>query len=233
MTWGAPVIGALFSNLLAMGPLAAVLGVRKAGAIGEVNPDPFPVLFANCIAWSMYGAASKNHFLLAGNLAGVIFGLFYILSTYGLGSAQIRRRIELITFPLFALVVFTGFAVTLLSPKVGEDTLGYVSNALVFVVFSSPLSTAAKVVATKNSASINRPFGIIQVLNCFTWAASALFINDIYLLVPNVFGLALGIIQVVLMVSYPAIKADAPLLAESDDGDTLGALEQGQRPQAE
>lgn len=154
--------------------------------------------------------------MFAGNIAGVIFGLFYVLSAYGCSQAKIRKRIEIITFPLLTLVCFAGFAVTLLPPQNGVEILGYLGNGIVFVVFSSPLSTAVKVISTRNSASINRPFGIIQVFNCFIWCTYALFIHDVYLLVPNVFGLALGIAQVFLMILYPAVKSESALLDDQE-----------------
>lgn len=215
LTYGAPATGAMFSSALAMGPLGAVLGVRKNGDLGEVNPDPLPILFANCIAWCMYGAASKNYWVFLGNITGTIIGLFYVVSIFSHATPPVRRRLEIITLPLFSLVVISGFATSLLPAQYGSETSGYVANGLVFVVFSSPLTTLGKVITTRNSASINRPFGIIMVLNCATWTVYAAFIHDMYLLVPNVFGLALGIVQVLLMVIFPAGSPDTPLLADS------------------
>ncbi len=51
MNYAAPGVGTLFSTMLTLGPMSAILTVRKTENIGDVNPDPFPVLFANCIAW--------------------------------------------------------------------------------------------------------------------------------------------------------------------------------------
>jgi len=68
----APPLGAMLSSGLAFGPMAAVLEARKAGSLGDVNSDVFPVLFVNCIAWAIYGKMtserlnSLSNFLLPG-----------------------------------------------------------------------------------------------------------------------------------------------------------------------
>jgi hypothetical protein len=51
MNWVAPAVGTTFSTLLTLGPMSAVLDMRKKEKIGDVNPDPFPILFANGVAW--------------------------------------------------------------------------------------------------------------------------------------------------------------------------------------
>ncbi len=149
---------------------------------------------------------------------GISCSLFYMLSTYGYADNGTRRRIERVVIPLIFIETLVAFAFIMLGPKVGLTILGYLANSIVFVVFASPLSTAAKVIKTKNSASINRPFGIIQVLNCITWTCYAAYIGDIYLLVPNAVGLLLGIIQCILMLMYPAVQADKDASLLGDQG---------------
>lgn len=56
----APPLGAIFSSGLAFGPMAAVMEARKAGSLGDVNSDVFPVLFVNCIAWAIYGKMTSE-----------------------------------------------------------------------------------------------------------------------------------------------------------------------------
>jgi solute carrier family 50 protein (sugar transporter) len=164
----------------------------------------------------MYGTATGNPFVFAGNILGITCSLFYMLSTYGYADSSTRRRIENVVLPLIFIETVISFLFIMLGPKIGLSILGYLANSIVFVVFASPLSTAAKVIKTKNSASINRPFGVIQVLNCITWTCYAAYIGDIYLLVPNAVGLVLGIIQCFLMLMYPAVQVnkDASLLAD-------------------
>jgi len=150
---------------------------------------------------------ADQFFVYAGNIAGMVMGLWYVLSSYGLATAEVRKKIELVTIGLVASLVAT---ITFGGIVYGGNevaTMGIFANVIVFVVFSSPLSTLAMVVREKNSASINRPFGIVQVLNCITWTFYSLFISDWYLFVPNLVGLVLGLIQCALMLIFPAKKS--------------------------
>mmetsp|Transcript_35575 Transcript_35575/g.69681 ORF Transcript_35575/g.69681 Transcript_35575/m.69681 type:complete len:245 (+) Transcript_35575:218-952(+) len=223
MDFAAPAAGAIFSSSLALGPMPAVLEARRAEMLGDVNPDVFPVLFVNCVAWCIYSVNIKNSWLFFGNIAGVLSGFFYLLSAYGLSAAKVRQKLEVMAIGLAAALVLTCFAAVAVWEEHRTDLLGFFANAIVFAVFSSPLSTFGDVIKTKNSASINRPFGIIQVFNCIVWVSYALYIHDNYLLVPNLVGLVLGVIQVFLMVIYPATvipkasDGEPPLL----DGDVL------------
>lgn len=51
MNYVIPTVGTTFSTLLTLGPMSAVIEMRKKEKIGEVNPDPFPILFGNGVAW--------------------------------------------------------------------------------------------------------------------------------------------------------------------------------------
>jgi solute carrier family 50 protein (sugar transporter) len=152
----------------------------------------------------MYGAAKGNPFVFAGNILGITCSVFYMLSTYGLADDSTRRRIEKICLPLTFVSTILAFLYTLLGHDIGTIILGYWANVIVLLMFGSPLTAAAKVITSKCSASINRPFGIVQVLNCIIWTAYAAYVADWYLMVPNAIGLFFGLIQVVLMCVYPA-----------------------------
>ena len=108
-------------------------------------------------------SAPGNNFVFAGNIPGIICGMFYVLSTYGIAVAEVRSKIEMVTISLVAALTITCFGASVLAGGNETEVIGMFANAIVFVVFSAPLSTAYKVVTTGSSASINRPFGIIQV----------------------------------------------------------------------
>mmetsp|Transcript_517 Transcript_517/g.1241 ORF Transcript_517/g.1241 Transcript_517/m.1241 type:complete len:252 (-) Transcript_517:181-936(-) len=217
MNVAAPTVGSLFSSALALGPMSAVLEARGRMELGDVNPDVFPVLMVNCISWMIYSSLVANSYIFAGNICGVILGLFYTLSTYGLSAVPVRMKIEKLTLSLSLALILTCFGSNTVWKDRQTAVIGLFANAIVFAVFSSPLSTLAEVLRARNSASINRPFGIIQVLNCITWVAYSFYIHDMFLLVPNLFGLCLGVVQCALMVVFPA----KPFLKQSDSDPSL------------
>ena len=94
------------------------------------------------------------------------------------------------------------------------NVLGICCNIIVIILFASPLSTIAKVVSTRSSASLNRPFMAVQVLNCALWFTYGLMIGDIYVWIPNAIGLLLGLIQLALICIFPKGK---PVMMQGDD----------------
>ena len=42
-----------------LAPMPSVLAARRAGALGDLNPLPFPSLIGNCVAWIAYGLVVK------------------------------------------------------------------------------------------------------------------------------------------------------------------------------
>jgi solute carrier family 50 protein (sugar transporter) len=99
----------------------------------------------------------------------------------------------------------------------GVHLIGFLGNFVVFLLFASPLLTFSKVISTKDSSSINRPFAFCQVLNCATWCAYGLAISDVYIALPNFVGLLLGIAQVVLILMYRAAPPVEQLLAAAEE----------------
>jgi len=82
---------------------------RRDKALGETNPDPFPLIWANCIGWGIYGTAVGNHFVFASNVCGILLGCMYVMSAYHLAATeQVRARLERMTLSLLALWVAVG-----------------------------------------------------------------------------------------------------------------------------
>ncbi len=219
----APVLGVFTSEFLALGPLSAVLECRKSKSLGALNPLIFPLLFGNSVGWVIYSSATLNPYVFAGNAGGVVLSLFYLLSAYSLTTcATTKSRLEIISLFLLALWCGVGFAAATMENKaLGVNIIGFLGNAVVFLLFASPLLTFSKVISTKDSSSINRPFACCQVLNCVTWFAYGLAISDVYIALPNFVGLVLGLAQIALILIYRAAPAEEQLLSAGPDPSSL------------
>ena len=58
----------------------------------DLNPIPFPVVVANCVAWVGYSIVNKDPYVFMANDPGLLLGLFYTLSAYGYADAKVRSR---------------------------------------------------------------------------------------------------------------------------------------------
>lgn len=59
----------------------------------ELNPIPFPVVVANCMAWVAYAIVSKDPYVFLANDPGLLLGLFYTFSAYGYADAKVLAPI--------------------------------------------------------------------------------------------------------------------------------------------
>ncbi|RLN97049.1 hypothetical protein BBJ28_00024234 [Nothophytophthora sp. Chile5] len=82
------------------------------------------------------------------------------------------------------------------------NVLGYIGVAVSICLFASPLESLWQVVRTKSSASVPINFSVMMFVATALWVAAALLDSDIFVLVPNVFGVLLSAIQIVLFFAY-------------------------------
>ena len=67
--------------------------VTMIRAMQDLNPIPFPIVVANCVAWVGYSIVTKDPYVFLANDPGVLLGLFYTLSAYGFADAKVSCQI--------------------------------------------------------------------------------------------------------------------------------------------
>ena len=55
----------------------------------DLNPVPFPIVIANCVAWVAYAVVNKDPYVFLANDPGILLGLFYTLSAYGYADVKV------------------------------------------------------------------------------------------------------------------------------------------------
>ena len=63
----APVMGLTLANVMFFSGVPAMLRCKRDGALGDMNPGPFPVVLANCVGWMGYSLLIHDYFLFFGN----------------------------------------------------------------------------------------------------------------------------------------------------------------------
>lgn len=189
----------------------------------QMNPDVFPLLFGNGVGWVIYACCTRNIYIFAANFTNVMVGMFYVLTGYMLSASDsARQRIEIMTLAFLGMWSALGFAATQIADETSRNSMmGATANVIVLLLFASPLSTFANIIREKTAASINKPFALVQVLNCILWLAYGLSIADVYIWGPNAMGLGLGIIQIVLL----AVYGSKPALTDSFEPSLLDGAE--------
>ena len=171
-----PVIGVVLSNALYFAPASGVAAVVRSGLLGNFNPLPQAIMVLSTIAWAMYGLSVPNAYLFAANAPGVLASIIYYVSTLPLipreAHAQ-RWNVQAIVVGgvAFELALWGGIIFSGCTAETRSYYLGLYGSALCVILFASPLSTAALVLATGDSTSIYAPLTLAQCVNCGTAAS--------------------------------------------------------------
>jgi solute carrier family 50 protein (sugar transporter) len=163
-----PIIGVLFSNVLFFAPLPGVAAVARAGSLGAFNVVPQAVMVLSTTVWVMYGLSLPNLYIFVANAPGCIASVGYYVALLPLvppSMAETRRSMQTIvvagaafTVGMWGVLVFSGC-----SAAIRSFYLGLYGSILCVILFASPLSTVALVVATSDSSSIYTPLMLAQV----------------------------------------------------------------------
>ena len=129
------------------------------------------------------------------------------------------------------VIVYVGWFLPSSSSRWASAIVGIVVNLNLIFFYGAPLQTMRTVVATKCSDSIHVPTMFMNLTNTSFWIAYALTRRDVVILLPNMIGLSLGLIQGLLCFWYPRTSAGGShQLVASDDVEFSEELGPSRRP---
>ncbi len=216
-----PSIALILTNLMWFSPLKSVLESRKSRDLGATNPIPYVVTVLNTIGWMTYGLFIDDPFLFWSNVSGVGLGLFYSINALTILSNKVKPNEE---FPLLYLVIERGLVFTFVfwsviflvcvsafnnfaDPRAqGALLVGRVSMAFVIAYYASPLYSMLEVIRTKDSSSLYAPLLCVNLVNSSLWLIYGLSLGDFSLYFPNLFGVPLTVLQLIMLVIYSKHK---------------------------
>ncbi|KAI9222350.1 sugar efflux transporter for intercellular exchange-domain-containing protein [Blastocladiella britannica] len=224
-----PICGVLTAISTAAAPIPAVLRVRRAQALGSLNPIPFAFIYINAAIWIMYGIYTRDIFVLAPNLLGILFGNFFVRSTYGYATASQRKVMDVVlVFGTFAVFLTAGIATLYATREAGQLALGVLSNIILAAFYVSPISVLVTVVKTRNSGPFDPILAFACMLNGTLWVIYGIAIGDFFVYFPNAIGSMFGLLQLALRVILPAhseievVPTSSPLRVPGSPAGVLG-----------
>ena len=204
-----PYGGVLLSNALYLSPMMSVRYAVNTGRLGSLNVVPQALMVVSTGAWLSYGFSLPNVFILASNLGGSVLSVYYVLATFHLippEQLSDRRAVQaiLVVGNTAMLLLWTVLVLSELARRTVSFVLGAYGSFLCVLLFAAPLSTVRTVVASRSSASIQAPLLATQLANCVLWTVYGLIISDVWVWGPNMAGLTLAAIQLILKLKYPS-----------------------------
>lgn len=190
-----------------------VATIRRARSTLQFAFAPFFFYFVQSVIYTLYGYTTGNLVVGGTSLLGVVLGGFYVASYYRFARDKRQARRLLSSAAVFLMLLASQVAT-----KPLEDTqllTGVPANVLSFLTASSPLLQLPTILRTKDASGL--PFGmsVMNVVAGSVWTTYGLMLGDPLVILPNMFALTMGIIQVSLVFMYPGGKVTSA--AAGDD----------------
>ena len=116
----------------------------------------------------------------------------------------VAQEILLYTITLTWLIILSSVG---LLPRLEHgmkvNIVGICSNINLIFFFGAPLSSIAVVLQLRSSQPIHRKTLLLNSFNASFWSIYGLSIHDLFILIPNLVGLSLSLLQVLLCVIFP------------------------------
>ncbi|PWA79622.1 bidirectional sugar transporter N3 [Artemisia annua] len=199
----------ILGNLVSIGayfaPMPTFIKICKRKSTMGFESLPYVLSLFSALLWMYYSFIKEgNTFLLItvnafGSLIETVYVIIFIIYATPYGRKQTLKILSALT--ALCLVISLGSFYLLHGPT-RAVVVGWIGVALSICVFASPLTIVLQVVKTKNVEFM--PFTLLcfLTLSSVMWFAYGMFTMDLCVMVPNVIGFVLGMIQMSLYQYY-------------------------------
>ncbi|KAH7434758.1 hypothetical protein KP509_06G033300 [Ceratopteris richardii] len=179
--------------------------IRNKSMQGGVSGDLFVFKLFNCILWMFYGLPMvhpHNFWVFLTNSFGCLFALSYISLYLYYASRKQRGRIicELGTILLLFGVLVVVVLLYKDYPRLKVMIAGTVCAVISSLMHLTLLSQMGKLLKTKDTKYFLPYSSVGAFFKGAVWTAYGLVNLDIYIMVPNGFGIIIGTIQLILFI---------------------------------
>ncbi|KAJ8773604.1 hypothetical protein K2173_005850 [Erythroxylum novogranatense] len=199
------VLGNVFSLFVYLAPVPTFWRIYKKRSTEGFQSLPYLVALFSSTLWLYYAMLKKDAFLLITiNSFGCVTETIYI----SLYIAYAARKNKVSTIKVFVSMNMGLFSLILLITEflvknsVRVKFLGWINVAVNVSVFASPLSIVAQVIRTRSVEFMPFPLSFFLTLTAVMWFFYGIFARDFCVALPNILGLVLGLLQMILHAVY-------------------------------
>ncbi|XP_059306783.1 bidirectional sugar transporter N3-like [Lycium barbarum] len=205
------LLGNIVSFMVFIAPVPTFYRIVKKKSAEGFHSLPYVVGLFSAMLWIYYAMVKTNLTLLItinsfGCIAETIYVAIYF--TYATRKARMKTLglVLVLNFGAFGLILFLT-QILCKGPKRAEVT-GWICVAFSTSVFVAPLSIMGRVIRTKSVEFMPFNLSLALALSAVMWFLYGLLLRDVYVAVPNIAGMILGVLQMVLYGIYRNCKAN-------------------------
>mmetsp|Transcript_17187 Transcript_17187/g.37540 ORF Transcript_17187/g.37540 Transcript_17187/m.37540 type:complete len:248 (+) Transcript_17187:13-756(+) len=191
------LMGPVTVMIITHAAVRTALDIKRKQTVGPLLIAPFLSLATCGAIWAFYGIGKGYPSVFAANLVCALGGLFST-AIYVKYSTMNRSTAGLL-IAAAGVILYSLY----LTVEGSFETLGIIGDVFAVLLCAAPLGTVSTVISERSTASM--PFAI----SCATWVNAMVWLsygygveNDLYIYLPNIFGLALTSAQMALFAIY-------------------------------
>ncbi|SBS80510.1 MtN3-like protein [Plasmodium ovale] len=181
----------------------SIFKILKRKSTGELDGLPYVVLLFSSFLWLVYGILLNNSAIVFPNLVGLLLGIFYsIIYHTNCKNMWLKQKLfsyyKICGFVCFLLYAF----LYVLTYEQYELFVGFIAFVSSIINFGAPLSYIQIVIKKRNSSLIPMEIAIGSLICSFLWLTYGFTLRDGFLIIPNLCGFILSLVQVALILLY-------------------------------
>ncbi|CAM8925619.1 unnamed protein product [Rhodiola kirilowii] len=198
------ILGNITSFLVMLASLPTFYNICKKKSTGEFQGVPYILNVFSATLWIYYASHPVHVPLFVTNSVRIVIAIVYILIF--IKYATKAARMSIVNHLLLNLGVLLLLALSAQFIVKKEATrvmfLGWVCVAYSIAVFAAPFGVIRQVIRTKSVEFMPLGLSLFLTINAVMWSVYGLLHKDLYIAIPNVLGVLLGIAQLVLYMAY-------------------------------
>lgn len=204
------LLGNVISFMVFLAPVHTFGTIYKKKSAEGFQSINYVVGLFSAMLWIYYAFLRPGNMLLVtinsfGCFIETVYLLFYLF--YASRNARIRTAwILLITLLGFGVIILVTQWRLLVKPENRGEVIGWICLVFSLCVFVAPLAILRKVIRTKSVEYMPILLSVFLTLSAVVWFFYGLFLHDLNIAIPNVLGLILGVLQIVLYFVYKGKK---------------------------
>ncbi|KAL5701205.1 hypothetical protein ACHQM5_026568 [Ranunculus cassubicifolius] len=223
--FGIGILGNVSALMLYAAPILTFRRVIKNKSTEEFSVVPYVTAFLNCMIYTWYGSPVISHNwdnlpLVTINGFGVFLEFTFIVIYFWFASPKGKKTVSLITAPVImfcAAMIISSLAME--DRHIRRAMVGSFGVVASICMYGSPLVAVKQVIQTKSVEFM--PF-FLSFFSCLTsslWMAYGLLSFDLLLASPNLLGVPLGVLQLVLYCMYRKNTLQEPCKMDLENGE--------------
>lgn len=219
MSWpvndGVKMALGILGNVTALGlflvPVRTMVTVVQLRSTENFSVFPYIMTLLNCLLWTFYGmpfVGEGRTLVITINALGVALEAAYVLLFFIFNPS--KQRVQTSIYTGVVLLFFGAVAAITLAVFDTYDSrslfVGIVADVASVAMYAAPLEIMWLVIRTKSVKYMPFYLSLLAFANGSAWTAYAVYVRDIYILIPNAVGMILGIAQLILYARYHHIE---------------------------